>query len=152
MLAGLVLAGCQTPAVAAAPAAVDPAQCCPVTGVALTSEEHVAYFDIYPVYFASAEAATRFSSLTPDEQAAAATAQILPKKGIPNRVCPITTRQLTAAAVLVVHLDLRVGFADQSTATRFLALRPEDQDALLARWRLTMRARQVHLPQSADAG
>ncbi len=145
-------AGCQTPPAAVEPVRVDPANCCPLTGTVLTTEEHVAYFDAYPVFFDSGESAARFGSLTTAQQALAATAQVLPKKGIPNRICPISGGQLTAAAVLVVHLDQRVGFADQSSAIRFLALRPEEQDALLARWRLTMRARQGPLPRSADAG
>ncbi|MSR18595.1 MAG: hypothetical protein EXS00_05415 [Phycisphaerales bacterium] len=113
---------------------------CPISGAPVSDEKFVAYFQVYPVYCASAVDAAEFGALPLGKRAEAAKAQVLPQKGISNLTCPLTGQPLTAVAMPITYQSEVIGFASTADANQFLSLKPDQQEQLVSRWRTSERA------------
>jgi hypothetical protein len=107
----------------------------PITQETVTGQGHIGYFGQWQVRFNSSASAEQFAALPRAKRAALAAAQVLPKKGIHNSICPMTGETLTALAAPVTWDGTIIGFASMADANQFRAFTKEKQSAVIAAWR-----------------
>ena len=106
----------------------------PITQEPVDGSGHIGYFGQWQVRFNSAASAAQFAALPRAKRAALAAAQVLPKKGIHNAICPLTGEPLTALAAPVTWDGTVIGFASLADANQFRAFTKEKQAAVIAAW------------------
>lgn len=106
----------------------------PITQEPVDGSGHMGYFGQWQVRFNSATSAAQFAALPRAKRAALAAAQVLPKKGIHNAICPLTGETLTALAAPVTWDGTVIGFAGLADANQFRAFTKEKQAAVIAAW------------------
>jgi hypothetical protein len=106
----------------------------PITQEPVDGSGHIGYFGQWQVRFNSAASAAQFAALPRAKRAALAAAQVLPKKGIHNSICPLTGETLTALAAQVTWDGTVIGFASMADANQFRAFTKEKQAAVIAAW------------------
>jgi hypothetical protein len=106
----------------------------PITQEPVDGSGHIGYFGQWQVRFNSAASAAQFAALPRAKRAALAAAQVLPKKGIHNSICPVTGETLTALAAPVTWDGTVIGFASMADANQFRAFTKEKQAAVIAAW------------------
>ena len=106
----------------------------PITQEPVDGSGHIGYFGQWQVRFNSAASAAQFAALPRAKRAALAAAQVLPKKGIHNSICPMTGETLTALAAPVTWDGTMIGFASMADANQFRAFTKERQAAVMAAW------------------
>jgi len=106
----------------------------PITQEPVDGKDHIGYFGQWQVRFNSAASAAQFAALPRAKRATLAAAQVLPKKGIHNAICPLTGEPLTALAAPVTWDGTVIGFASMADANQFRAFTKEKQAAVMAAW------------------
>ena len=106
----------------------------PITQESVTGQGHIGYFGQWQVRFNSSASAEQFAALPRAKRATLAAAQVLPKKGIHNSICPMTGETLTALAAPVTWDGTMIGFASMADANQFRAFTKEKQAAVIAAW------------------
>jgi hypothetical protein len=106
----------------------------PITQERVDGSGHIGYFGQWQVRFNSAASAAQFAALPRAKRATLAAAQVLPKKGIHNSICPMTGETLTALAAPVTWDGAVIGFASMADANQFRAFTKEKQAAVMAAW------------------
>ena len=92
------------------------------------------HYGQWELRFENADSAAKFAALPKARRAKLAAAQVLPQRGIPNRVCPLTGITLTADAVPVTWNDRTIGFATAADAHRFREMSKSEQLTVIEGW------------------
>jgi len=92
------------------------------------------HYGQWELRFENADSAAKFAALPKARRAKLAAAQVLPQRGIPNRVCPLTGITLAADAVPVTWNDRTIGFATAADAHRFREMSRSDQLTVIENW------------------